>query len=552
MAVTGINLSNVNISLAEFQKMSNGKYNAGEVKLASETGLQKVNNHIHRLGANDEEISHEEVLAIKRAFVKALSTSGVSNKEELNKIRVELGLAPEKKVDLTLRNRSIKPLTRQQIRDIIDRNVSFLGNAVHNGTIRTSDQLYGGLSDQERARRAGKREEAAVARLGNIDYDENENLLLLQELIGGTADFHGEEDRDKLLSIAREQARAVMNECNGNPSDEEPCVLSYSTSAGVTFKIPTGLTQKKFLEMIDDACMRLGHTASPEDKTLEARRLFVELPVDKRLPYLRNLASKAKASEANASEANASKANASEANAGKADAGDADARFKMRTALVALLQERGINDYETLSIVNRLVPGNLKIMAETLLLTMKDFSGDDLRGSRYMTALASEADGNKEVPANERAFIPALSIIVYNEKLASDVSLDSGKLPPSIKRIMEQLRTDMHARFGESVPENRDLAFLTGDISGAVRVLAKEGKLATAKNIREALENAALDKSISNYLVDVAKDFGVEEKKRLTFATLIKNVSPELVDRLRKVQNPPEAANAIQDYRGNA
>ena len=77
MAVSNINLSRVNISLAEFQRMSDGKYNTGEVKLSSETGLQKVNNHIHRLGANKVEIPHEEVLAIKEAFVKALSSGGV-------------------------------------------------------------------------------------------------------------------------------------------------------------------------------------------------------------------------------------------------------------------------------------------------------------------------------------------------------------------------------------------------------------------------------------------------------------------------------------------
>lgn len=52
MAVGSIDLSRVNISLAEFQKMSDGKYNAGEVKLSSETGLKKVNNHVHRLGTN--------------------------------------------------------------------------------------------------------------------------------------------------------------------------------------------------------------------------------------------------------------------------------------------------------------------------------------------------------------------------------------------------------------------------------------------------------------------------------------------------------------------
>ena len=45
MAVGNVDLSRVNISLTEFQRMSDGKYNAGEVKLSGETGLKKVNNH---------------------------------------------------------------------------------------------------------------------------------------------------------------------------------------------------------------------------------------------------------------------------------------------------------------------------------------------------------------------------------------------------------------------------------------------------------------------------------------------------------------------------
>ena len=173
MAVSNIDLSRVNISLAEFQKISDGKYNAGEVKLSSETGLKKVNNHIHRLGANNVEISHEEVLAIKEAFVKALTSNGVVDKNEINRIRAELGLSPDSAVDTSLRKRSITPLTRQQIRDIIDRNASSLRGAVQDGTIRTSDQLYGHLSDEEKNRRAGKREDAAEARFRQAIVDEN-------------------------------------------------------------------------------------------------------------------------------------------------------------------------------------------------------------------------------------------------------------------------------------------------------------------------------------------------------------------------------------------
>lgn len=46
-----LDLANVNISLTEFQSIASGKYNAGEVKLASETKLGKINNHVHFQGS---------------------------------------------------------------------------------------------------------------------------------------------------------------------------------------------------------------------------------------------------------------------------------------------------------------------------------------------------------------------------------------------------------------------------------------------------------------------------------------------------------------------
>ena len=106
-----INLANLNISLDQFQKMATGDYNAGEVALKSESKLTKINNHVHRLSANTKSISHEEVLAIKNAFMKALSANGV-DMAEINKIRKELGLAPDETAPKALAGRSLKPLSR--------------------------------------------------------------------------------------------------------------------------------------------------------------------------------------------------------------------------------------------------------------------------------------------------------------------------------------------------------------------------------------------------------------------------------------------------------
>ena len=66
-----INLSKVNISLNEFQRLSIGEHNAGEVKLAGETKLAKMNNHVGSFFVNKDIISHEEVIAIKQATISS-------------------------------------------------------------------------------------------------------------------------------------------------------------------------------------------------------------------------------------------------------------------------------------------------------------------------------------------------------------------------------------------------------------------------------------------------------------------------------------------------
>jgi hypothetical protein len=519
MAVGNIDLSRVNISLAEFQKMSDGKYNAGEVRLSGTTGLQKVNNHIHRLGANAVEIPHEEVLAIKEAFVKALSSGGVADKNELNRIRGELGLAPDSAVDTTLRRRSIKPLTRQQIRDIIDRNAASLRAAGRNGTIRTSNQLYGSLSDAEKTRRAGKREEAAEARFRQAAVDENRSITLFQEMIGGTADFQIPKSREALLGIAQRQAEEVLKACNGDPSDTKACVLRFKTESGATIEMPTGLSEKKFLETLDRTWLRLRNTSAPSKDMRNARHDFVELSTDERREYFRGLAD---------------------------DSGD---RCKARTALVAILQERGIDDYETLSVVNKLPLSRLKLMGETLLVTLKDGRGDALRSSQFMRLCVGTARNTPEAPPVEQTFIPALPPNQYNHHVDSAITQESDKLPPGIRRLMEQLRADMHARFGDAVPADKELSDMADnmDVANFCSALAAEGKLATAGNLRETLANAVLNRSVRECIYNAAPQFldKYGGGNRMQFTSLARKVCPELVAELRAARNPEEASAAI-------
>ena len=154
-----VDLANVNISLRQFQKISSGTYNAGEIRITGRNSLGKVNNHVSRLGQNVVPLSHEEVMAVKTAFIKALASGGVGT-DEIARVRRELGLAPDtgEAVDRNLGQRSMKPLTRQQVREILDRYADTINNHPGAPRIRTAAQRNARLTDAERTDRANRRD----------------------------------------------------------------------------------------------------------------------------------------------------------------------------------------------------------------------------------------------------------------------------------------------------------------------------------------------------------------------------------------------------------
>ena len=120
------------ISLAQFNRIASGEYNAGLVDLKTDdqgnlTGeLAKVNNHVHRTSKNTVVLSPERVLEVKEAFLNALSKGGV-RPDKLAEIRDNLGLPEDisAALDIDARHamldRRFTPLTRQQVRNILDK-----------------------------------------------------------------------------------------------------------------------------------------------------------------------------------------------------------------------------------------------------------------------------------------------------------------------------------------------------------------------------------------------------------------------------------------------
>ncbi len=63
-----IDYSNVNLTLQQFQSVSDGEFNAGDVHLAGQDKIEKINNHVVFTLSNKKDINTQETLAIYRTI----------------------------------------------------------------------------------------------------------------------------------------------------------------------------------------------------------------------------------------------------------------------------------------------------------------------------------------------------------------------------------------------------------------------------------------------------------------------------------------------------
>ena len=118
-----------NISLAQFNSIATGDYNAGQIDFRTKddgsTELVKVNNHVWKTSKNRTILSPERILEVKLAFLNALQRGGVTA-EAIKEIRNRLGLPTEVDMLTSKAERTdflkmrFAPLTRAQVRSILD------------------------------------------------------------------------------------------------------------------------------------------------------------------------------------------------------------------------------------------------------------------------------------------------------------------------------------------------------------------------------------------------------------------------------------------------
>ena len=141
-----LDLNRLHFSLDDFQKLSKGTYNAGELRLTSDGKLDIVNNHKTWTMFNHKSINGADSFAIRVAFAKAMEANGV-DKKAMHRVRKSLGLGD----DNSMRSgKALKPLTRQEVRQLIDSNIAAINaNRAPGRKLQTYDQLHARYSKQE-------------------------------------------------------------------------------------------------------------------------------------------------------------------------------------------------------------------------------------------------------------------------------------------------------------------------------------------------------------------------------------------------------------------
>ena len=121
----------IEVSLEKFDAIASGDHNAGQIDYeTTRTGisLKKVNHHVTFRNLNKATVAAERTVELKRAFVRAMTTRLGGDTAAIAEIRKSLGLPPDDSNPKALSARSIEPLTRQEVRELIDKYVRHIGD----------------------------------------------------------------------------------------------------------------------------------------------------------------------------------------------------------------------------------------------------------------------------------------------------------------------------------------------------------------------------------------------------------------------------------------
>ena len=511
-----INYSNVHLTIDQFQRVSNGTFNAGEVRLVSETEIEKVNNFIGRKWKNKESISHAQVIAIKQAFVKALQEGGVGD-DALRRVREQLGLAPDRAVDTKLNERSLKPLSRQQIREILDQNAEAINGTVGAGTIRTSEELYAGVDDATRRYRASKRDEANAELATRRTVTTQRRFCLFQALLAGDVDYRSEDDRAELLKMAKEALGIVLQVSNGHPRADRAAKISWGANGERRFTMEAGTDEATFARRMEDVIVRLTGLA-PDADAAGLRAAFRAVPHGARSQWIDNMISQ----------------------------GGDKVPYKVRTLAVALLQDAGVDDYDSLSLPNRLPDEAATTLLRNLAALPEGTSAEQAR--QCLDAARNLADDAKR---SNMAYVPATSTENFNAEIVSAFANSNERLFGQYQTLATDVLADVRTVFGAAVvPTDTKIRLFIDPGTVEDLVPAQGGNVRLVPEaMRDALKTAAIEAAAKRALDARVEariaELGISLKVPATAANSLKNRVPDLLGRLVASHTPEDVAAVL-------
>ena len=523
-----IDLKNVNISLDEFQRISSGWYNAGEVKLHDANTLDKVNNHVATWWYNNKaEISHAETVAIKEALVKALSQHGVEG-EALNRARQKLGLQPMDPSDKSLLKRSVTPLTRQQIREILDENAATLNQSEGHERIITQAELDARKSDKALEKSTAKRNEINASLASRDEFRVNTEIARFERVVSDFADFVPDEECLPLLDIAKKQLNELMATCNYHPRADHRAIAKCEIEGGQQVAIDTGLSEVEFAERLENFIARLwGGVLGPKADELE-------------------VVSRYRACKSRAEQQDFLNALPTEQEFG----------FKARALAVRSLYSRKVTDYATLSLVNRITAGNAYALARAIMDMPANATPEQVRANPLLMVL-KDAEPVK-VEEVETAYIPATSNQRYNEYVFKAFESRPEWLLPAHRQMAMEVRDEVHNRLGEDgMPANTPLHLVANLRTNADINPANwgEARRNTAETIRESFLAAALEKGAQQVLNAELKRaitaLGGDPARSWTATNGLQTRCPDVVRSLAQAQSPDEVQQILARFRGD-
>lgn len=488
-----------------------------------EQKLQKANNHVTLRFANRTIIPHEEVFAIKDAFVKALSANGVKSKA-LDDVRRELGLAVDGKADVGLAERSIKPLSRQQIRAILDKHaetINSFNDANHGDVhIRTTRELYGGDTMSDYSLKWQKKVNDKLAAPTRA-LSQNAAVLSLSRIIANDIEFDTDAKvRNTILDQAKAQFMKLKAAAAGQ--DENATVsLEFTTDSGQNVKIETGMTRAAILQRLEDVIARLTKNIWPSAAEREARTAFKAIE--------RDTADATRIARDNYLE-------------GLRTQNDGD--VKARAIAVMLMSEAGIADWDTLSVVNRLSKDDAIAFARLLVSLGQGATAGDIRNDIELQNLFAKARVAVDVGDGAAVCIPAASPAQLNT--AASQLMFTEYAFPQFRTIVDELIAETRQIYGAQVmPEGAAPEKFVNQtlLMRAFPNSRPDVVRATPDSFRTAIRNG-LHNNMARKLLETKAPQSLL-KTKMNPVVLLERRHPQLVESLKNANSAQEATAAL-------